>query len=166
MDEDARQHDELREKYSLQERRVCLMQAEMEELRGGLEASERARKQIEQELVDTTERFSEISMQVGGSTGRPGTHKHTIIITSISFGVSHDFLLLSFSLVNLFLSLQNQSLTILKRKLEADLARLCSENEELISEFRAADERAKKAVTDVSCMTTHTHTHKILFFLV
>ncbi|XP_035852694.1 myosin-16-like [Sander lucioperca] len=107
MDEDARQHDELREKYSLQERRLCLMQGEMEELRGGLDASERARKLIEQELVETTERFSEISMQ-------------------------------------------NQSLTILKRKLEADLARLSSENEELISEFRSADERAKKAVTDAT----------------
>uniref|UniRef100_A0A3P8V2F2 Myosin-16-like n=1 Tax=Cynoglossus semilaevis TaxID=244447 RepID=A0A3P8V2F2_CYNSE len=107
MDEDARQHDELREKYSLQERRLCLMQGEMEELRGALEASERARKQIEQELVDTTERFSEISMQ-------------------------------------------NQSLIIFKRKMEADLTRLSSENEELISEFRAADERAKKAVTDAT----------------
>ncbi|XP_029363577.1 myosin-16-like [Echeneis naucrates] len=107
MDEDARQHEELREKYSLQERRLSLMQGEMEELRGGLEASERARKQIEQELVDTTERFSEIHMQ-------------------------------------------NQSLTILKRKLEADLARLSSENEELISEFRAAEERAKKAVIDAT----------------
>ncbi|XP_054616465.1 myosin-16-like isoform X1 [Dunckerocampus dactyliophorus] len=107
MDEDARLHDELREKYSLQERRLCLTQAEMEELRAGLEASERARKLIEQELVDTTERFNEINMQ-------------------------------------------NQSLTILKRKLEADLARLSSENEELISEFRAADERAKKAVTDAT----------------
>ncbi|KAM9346155.1 myosin-16-like [Symphorus nematophorus] len=107
MDEDARQHDELREKYSLQERRLCLMQGEMEELRGGLEASERARKQIEQELVETTERFSEINMQ-------------------------------------------NQSLTVLKRKLEADLTRLSSENEELISEFRSADERAKKAVTDAT----------------
>ncbi len=86
MDEDARQHDELREKYSLQERRLCLMQAEMEELRGGLEASERARKQIEQELVDTTERFSEINMQVGGCAGMPGspterrTHKHIIFL--------------------------------------------------------------------------------------
>ncbi|TKS91616.1 Myosin-16 [Collichthys lucidus] len=107
MDEDARLHDELREKYSLQERRMCLMQGEMEELRGGLEASERARKQIEQELVDTTERFNEISMQ-------------------------------------------NQSLMILKRKLEADLTRLSTENEELISEFRSADERAKKAVTDAT----------------
>ncbi|KAF0032452.1 hypothetical protein F2P81_014742 [Scophthalmus maximus] len=114
MDEDARQHDELREKYSLQERRLCLMQGEMEELRGGLEASERARKLIEQELVDTTERFSEISMH-------------------------------------------NQSLTILKRKLEADLTRLSSENEELISEFRAADERAKKAVIDATRLCEELH---------
>ncbi|XP_078125300.1 myosin-16-like [Sander vitreus] len=48
------------------------------------------------------------------------------------------------------ISMQNQSLNILKRKLEADLARLSSENEELISEFRSADERAKKAVTDAT----------------
>lgn len=50
------------------------------------------------------------------------------------------------------ISNQNQSLTILKRKMEADLTRLSSENEELISEFRAADERAKKAVIDVSTL--------------
>ncbi|XP_071762474.1 myosin-16-like [Centroberyx gerrardi] len=107
MDEDCRLHEELREQYSLQERRLCLVLGEMEELRGGLEASERARKLIEQELVDITERHNEITMQ-------------------------------------------NQSLTILKRKLEADLARLSSENEELISEFRSADERAKKAVIDAT----------------
>lgn len=46
--------------------------------------------------------------------------------------------------------LQNQALNTMKRKMEADLTRLPTENEELISEFRAADERAKKAVTDVS----------------
>ncbi|XP_075942744.1 myosin-3-like [Anarhichas minor] len=97
MDEDPRQHDELREKYGLQERRLCLVQGEMEELRGGLEASERARKLMEQELVD-----------------------------------------------------RNQSLTILKRKLDADLARLSSENEELISEFCSADERVNEAVTDTT----------------
>jgi len=39
---------------------------------------------------------------------------------------------------------------VLKRKLEADLSHLSSENEELISEFRSAEERAKKAITDVS----------------
>lgn len=142
MDEDARQHDELREKYSLQERRLCLMQGEMEELRGALEASERARKQIEQELVDTTERFSEISMQVRTRSHRR-TEGHTTSSSSeeIMFLVSH----------------QNQSLIIFKRKMEADLTRLSSENEELISEFRAADERAKKAVTDVSLRLAQTY---------
>uniref|UniRef100_W5MAQ5 Myosin-16 n=1 Tax=Lepisosteus oculatus TaxID=7918 RepID=W5MAQ5_LEPOC len=48
--------------------------------------------------------------------------------------------------------LQNQSLTLIKRKLEADFQRITNENEELISEFRAADERAKKAVTDATRM--------------
>ncbi|CAL8304773.1 unnamed protein product [Merluccius merluccius] len=107
MDEEGRQHDELREQYSLQERRLTLLLGELEEVRGALEASERARKLMEQELLDTTERYSEL---------------HT----------------------------QNQSLTVLKRKLEADLSRLSSENEELISEFRSAEERAKKAVTDAT----------------
>lgn len=50
---------------------------------------------------------------------------------------------------NIFFN-QNQSLTIIKRKMEADMTRLMNENEELISEFRAADERAKKAIVDVS----------------
>lgn len=49
---------------------------------------------------------------------------------------------------------QHQALNVMKRKLEADLTHLSSENEELISEFRAADERAKKAVTDVSLALT------------
>lgn len=74
MDEDARQHEELREKYTLQERRLCLMQAEVAELKGGLEASERSRRQIEQELVDTTERFTEINMHVSAV---PYRHTHT-----------------------------------------------------------------------------------------
>lgn len=50
--------------------------------------------------------------------------------------------------------LQNQALNVMKRKMEADLTRLSNENEELISEFRVADERAKKAVTDVSLALT------------
>lgn len=85
MDEDARLHDELREKYSLQERRLCLMQGEMEELRGGLEASERARKLIEQELVETTERFSEITMHVGGSRIRKAQINTALVLFSEIF---------------------------------------------------------------------------------
>ncbi|KAL2100734.1 hypothetical protein ACEWY4_002495 [Coilia grayii] len=109
MDEDARQHEELREQYSLQERRLSLLQTEMEEIRSGLEASERSRKVLEQELIEVTERHNELNVQ-------------------------------------------NQSLTIIKRKMEADMTRIMNENEELISEFRAADERAKKAITDASRM--------------
>lgn len=52
------------------------------------------------------------------------------------------------------LLLQNQSLLVVKRKLESDVQRISNEHEELISEFRSADERAKKAMTDVSVCTT------------
>lgn len=64
MDEDARQHEELREQYNLQERRLSLLQTELEEVRTGLEGSERSRKLIEQELVDVSERHNELSVQV------------------------------------------------------------------------------------------------------
>ncbi|MBN3312154.1 MYH16 protein, partial [Atractosteus spatula] len=109
MDEDARQHEELREQYNLQERRLSLLQTELEEVRSGLEASERSRKLIEQELVETTERYNELNVQ-------------------------------------------SQSLIIIKRKLEADFQHITNENEELLSQFRVADERAKKAVTDATRM--------------
>lgn len=46
----------------------------------------------------------------------------------------------------LWLILQNQALNTMKRKMAADLTRLFNENQELISEFHAADERAKKAM--------------------
>lgn len=52
------------------------------------------------------------------------------------------------------LLLQNQSLLVVKRKLESDVQRISNEHEELISEFRSADERAKKAMTDVSVCAT------------
>uniref|UniRef100_H9GJ77 Myosin heavy chain 16 n=1 Tax=Anolis carolinensis TaxID=28377 RepID=H9GJ77_ANOCA len=97
MDEDARQHEEL------------LLQTELEEVRTGLEGSERSRKLIEQELVEVSERHNELSVQ-------------------------------------------NQSLLVIKRKLESDLVRITNDHEELISEFRTADERAKKAVADATRM--------------
>lgn len=64
MDEDARHHEELREHYTLQERRLSLLQTEMEEVRSGLEASERSRKVMEQELIEVTERHNELNVQV------------------------------------------------------------------------------------------------------
>uniref|UniRef100_H3AWW6 Myosin heavy chain 16 n=1 Tax=Latimeria chalumnae TaxID=7897 RepID=H3AWW6_LATCH len=50
------------------------------------------------------------------------------------------------------LSVQNQTLLVSKRKLESDLQQISNEHEELISEFRATDEKAKKAVADATRM--------------
>ncbi|KAJ8778312.1 hypothetical protein J1605_013716 [Eschrichtius robustus] len=110
MDEDARQHEQLREECSLQERRLSLLQTELDEVRSALEGSKRVRKLLEQEVAEVTERHGELSVQ-------------------------------------------NQSLLVVKRKLESDVQRISNEHEELISEFRSVDERAKKAMTDISACT-------------
>lgn len=47
---------------------------------------------------------------------------------------------------------QNTSLVNSKRKTEADFAQLQSEMEETAQEARSADEKAKKAITDVSLL--------------
>lgn len=47
---------------------------------------------------------------------------------------------------------QNTSLVNSKRKMEADLAQLQSEMEETAQEARSTDEKAKKAITDVSLL--------------
>lgn len=80
MDEDARQHEELREQYNLQERRLSLLQTELEEVRTGLEGSERSRKLLEQELVEVTERHNELSVQVTRTSHFGlGTGAHSIL---------------------------------------------------------------------------------------
>ena len=45
---------------------------------------------------------------------------------------------------------QNTSLLNTKKKMEADLVRLQSEMEDTVQEARNADEKAKKAIMDVS----------------
>ncbi|KAM9583763.1 LOW QUALITY PROTEIN: uncharacterized protein MYH16 [Trichechus inunguis] len=50
------------------------------------------------------------------------------------------------------LNVQNQSLLVVKRKLESDVQRISNEHEELISEFCSVDQRAKKAMTDATHM--------------
>lgn len=45
---------------------------------------------------------------------------------------------------------QNTGLMNQKKKLEADLALLTGEVDEAVQESRSADEKAKKAITDVS----------------
>ncbi|XP_078095930.1 myosin-16-like [Mustelus asterias] len=55
------------------------------------------------------------------------------------------------------LNVQNSTLLIYKRKLEGDLQSLTNEHEELIHEFRSADEKAKKAMSDAARMTEELH---------
>lgn len=46
MDEDQRIHEELREQYSHQERKLNILISELEEVRSSLESNERARKLV------------------------------------------------------------------------------------------------------------------------
>ncbi|XP_061906448.1 myosin heavy chain, fast skeletal muscle-like [Entelurus aequoreus] len=56
LDDSLRSHDDMKEQVGMMERRTTLMQAEIEELRGVVEQTERSRKLAEQELIDTSER--------------------------------------------------------------------------------------------------------------
>ncbi len=64
LDEALRTQEDLKEQVAMVERRANLLQAEVEELRGALEQTERSRKVAEQELLDATERVQLLHMQV------------------------------------------------------------------------------------------------------
>uniref|UniRef100_UPI00398EFFA2 myosin-16-like n=1 Tax=Pristiophorus japonicus TaxID=55135 RepID=UPI00398EFFA2 len=55
------------------------------------------------------------------------------------------------------LNVQNSTLLVYKRKLEGDLQLITNEHEELIHEFRSADEKAKKAMSDAARMAEELH---------
>ncbi|CAN9503349.1 unnamed protein product [Ophioblennius macclurei] len=63
LDESLRANDELKENIAIVERRSNLLQAEVEELRGALEQTERSRKLAEQELLDVSERVQLLHSQ-------------------------------------------------------------------------------------------------------
>ncbi|NXX39991.1 MYH7 protein, partial [Tricholaema leucomelas] len=107
LDDVVRVSEELRESSAMVERRSCLLQAELQELRALLEQTERGRRLAEQELVEASERVQ-------------------------------------------LLHSQNTSLINQKKKLEADICQLQTEVEEAVQECRNAEEKAKKAITDVS----------------
>jgi len=46
MDEDQRIHEELREQFSNQERKITMLMTDYEETKSALEANERARKSV------------------------------------------------------------------------------------------------------------------------
>ncbi|GCC40880.1 hypothetical protein chiPu_0024849, partial [Chiloscyllium punctatum] len=64
MEEDSRQHEELREQYGLVERRCGVLSTELEETRGALDLTDRARKILEQELMEMTDKYNEVNTQV------------------------------------------------------------------------------------------------------
>jgi len=62
-DEDLRIHEELREQYSVQERKLTIISSEFEETRAALESNERARKLAEAEVLDITDRLNALTAQ-------------------------------------------------------------------------------------------------------
>ena len=107
MDEDQRAHEEMREQYGIQERKLTIVMTELEETRNALESNERSRKQAEAELLEVTDRVNNLSAQ-------------------------------------------NSALSSARRKLETENEQMRSELDEAVAECKASDERAKKAVSDVS----------------
>ncbi|XP_075889839.1 myosin-4-like [Nelusetta ayraudi] len=63
LDEALRSQEDLKEQVAMLERRGCLMQAEVEELRVAVEQAERGRKLAEQELADACERVGLLHSQ-------------------------------------------------------------------------------------------------------
>merc|ERR1712135_4742 len=68
-DEDLRIHEELREQYSVQERKLTILSAEFEETRAALESNERARKMAEAEVLDVTDRLNGLTSQNNALAG-------------------------------------------------------------------------------------------------
>ena len=64
LDDALRAQEDLKEQAAMVDRRNGLMVAEIEELRAGLEQTERGRKVAEQELVDASERVGLLHSQV------------------------------------------------------------------------------------------------------
>ena len=120
----------MKEQLAIVERRANLLQAEIEELRATLEQTERSRKIAEQELLDASERVQLLHTQVSGGEAA-GSWPWTCQV------------------VTLLLPPQNTSLIHTKKKLETDLTQLQSEVEDASRDARNAEEKAKKAITDV-----------------
>lgn len=64
LDDAMRSSEDIKEQYSMVERRSYLMQAEIEEMRAALEQTERGCKIAEQELVDARECVQLLHSQV------------------------------------------------------------------------------------------------------
>ncbi|KAL0158467.1 hypothetical protein M9458_046543, partial [Cirrhinus mrigala] len=63
LDESIHQCDDLKEQVTVTERRNTLLAAELEELRGVVEQTDRMRKIAEQELMESSERVNLLHAQ-------------------------------------------------------------------------------------------------------
>ena len=157
LDAAVRVAEDMREPAAMVERRNGLMVAEIEELRVALEQTERGRKVAETELVDASERVGLLHSQVwvkaiSNETQPSIQYKHTCIWTVLALDVQNFSLVLQVLLrvKNIVFLLQNTSLLNTKKKLETDLVQVQGEVEDIVQEARNAEEKAKKAITDVS----------------
>lgn len=146
LDEALHGQEDLKEQLAIVERRNSLLMAEFEEMRAALEQAERCRKLAEQELVDASERIQLLHSQVRSHSWQLALDPdHTNI----------QIILHTFSSQSIE---QNTGLLSAKKKMESDIVQLQSEMEDTIQEARNADEKAKKAIMDVSSPNPLAHT--------
>lgn len=172
LDDVGRINEDLKENMAMVERRNNLLQAELEEVRAVVEQTERTRKLAEQELIEATERVQLLHSQVRPPQPARGHQpwRNQVGISQASRTSKWSSLLATMLQVcrstppEVFSSiLQNTSLINQKKKMEGDISQLQTEVEEAIQECRNAEEKAKKAITDVSrAPLAHHHGEKIM----
>jgi len=130
------------------ERRNGLLAAEVEELRVLLEQNDRTRKLAEQELLECSERVNLLHTQVGTAVKRHGGRGRGFgpgrSDSHEELGVETESRSNSLSYIH-----QNTGLINQKKKLDSDLTLLSGEVDDAVQECRNAEEKAKKAITDV-----------------
>ncbi|NXA43495.1 MYSS protein, partial [Eudromia elegans] len=127
LDDAVRTQEDLKEQVAMVERRANLLQAEVEELRGALEQTERSRKVAEQELLDASERVQLLHTQVRNSAGNDSDNEEMI-------------------------KNNKRKIFTVKKNYMLYIMHIQGEMEDTIQEARNAEEKAKKAITDAAMM--------------
>ena len=124
IDEDQRKYEEMREQFVIQERKLTIVMAELDETRNALESNERARKRHfkKQKINYTT--FNYLGKQA------------EVELLDLTDRVNN-------------LSVQNSALSNARKKLEVENEQLKSELDERNIYAKETEERAKQAIRDV-----------------
>lgn len=83
LDDALRANEDLKENFAIVERRSALLQAELEELSGVVEQTERGRKLAEQELIEASERVQLLHSQVNTSGHVPSCPFPALLVFSV-----------------------------------------------------------------------------------